>query len=156
RVLFRSLEFIPRAWNIVFIGPTGVGEPGLDSGVLLSALQHGYRGLFINAQDLLDEMYASLADRSSRKLIKRLARVDALLIDELGYVNVRPEQTNIFFKLMEERYGRKATIVTTNLDYNQWHNILANKDLVNAMLSRLRHRCHTIHIDGPSLREPHS
>jgi DNA replication protein DnaC len=91
--------------------------------------------LFIKAQDLLDEMYASLADRSSRKLIKRLARVDTLLIDELGYVNVRPEQTNIFFKLMEERYGRKATILTTNLDYNQWHNILANKDLVNAMLS---------------------
>src|SRR5438128_6666818 len=151
-----ELEFIPRAENIVFIGPTGVGKTGLASGLLLKALQNGYRGLFIKAQDLLDEMYASLADRSSRKLIKRLARVDALLIDELGYVNVRPEQTNIFFKLMEERYGRKATIVTTNLDYNQWHNILANKDLVNAMLSRLRHRCHTIHIDGPSLREPQS
>src|SRR5207249_2275873 len=87
---------------------------------------------------------ASRVARSTRKLIKRLARVDALLIDELGYVNVRPEQTNIFFKLMEERYSRKATILTTNLDYNQWHNILANKDLVNAMLSRLRHRCHTI------------
>ena len=98
----------------------------------------------------------SLADRSSRKLIKRLARVDMLLIDGLGYVNVRPEQTNIFFKLMEERYSRKVTIITTNLDYNQWHNILANKDLVNAMLSRLRHRCHTIRIDGPSLREPQS
>src|SRR5437879_1850645 len=144
------------AENIVFIGPTGVGKTGLASGLLLKALQNGYRGLFIKAQDLLDEMYASLADRSSRKLIKRLARVDALLIDELGYVNVRPEQTNIFFKLMEERYSRKATILTTNLDYNQWHNILANKDLVNAMLSRLRHRCHTIRIEGPSLREPQS
>src|SRR6266700_1611674 len=149
-----ELEFIPKAVNIVFIGPTGVGKTGLASGLLLKALQNGYRGLFIKAQDLLDEMYASLADRSSRKLIKRLARVDALLIDELGYVNVRPEQTNIFFKLMEELYSRKATILTTNLDYNQWHNILANKDLVNAMLSRLRHRCHTIRIEGPSLREP--
>src|SRR3989475_118858 len=104
-----ELEFIPRAENIVFIGPTGVGKTGLASGLLLKALQNGYRGLFIKAQDLLDEMYASLADRSSRKLIKRLVRVDALLIDELGYVNVRPEQTNIFFKLMEERYGRKRS-----------------------------------------------
>src|SRR5437867_9868370 len=153
---FAELEFIPRAENLVLIGGTGVGKTGLASGLLLKALQNGYRGLFIKAQDLLDEMYASLADRSSRKLIKRLARVDALLIDELGYVNVRPEQTNIFFKLMEERYSRKATILTTNLDYNQWHNILANKDLVNAMLSRLRHRCHTIRIEGPSLREPQS
>jgi DNA replication protein DnaC len=56
----------------------------------------------------------------------------------------------------EERYGRKATILTTNLDYDRWHNILANKDLVNAMLSRLRHRCHSIRIEGPSLREPQS
>src|SRR6266446_1900645 len=151
-----ELEFIPQAVNVVFMGPTGVGKTGLASGLLLKALQNGYRGLFIKAQDLFDEMYASLADRSSRKLIKRLARVDALLIDELGYVNVRPEQTNIFFKLMEERYSRKATILTTNLDYDQWHNILANKDLVNAMLSRLRHRCHSIRIDGPSLREPQS
>ena len=99
-------------------------------------------------------MYASLADRSSRKLLNRLARVDVLLIDEMGYLNLRPEQTNIFFKLMEERYGSKATIITTNLDYAEWHNFLGNKALVDALLSRLRHQCHTIRIDGPSLREP--
>src|SRR6267143_1534912 len=86
-----ELEFIPRAENIVFIGPTGVGKTGLASGLLLKALQNGYRGLFIKAQDLFDEMYASMADRASRKL---------------------------------------------------------------TMLSRLRHRCQTIHINGPSLREP--
>ena len=59
-------------------------------------------------------MYASLADRSSRKLLDRLARIDVLLVDEMGYLNLRPEQTNIFFKLMEERYRRKPTIITTN------------------------------------------
>lgn len=59
-------------------------------------------------------MYASLADRSSRHLLARLSRVDALLIDELGYLNLRPEQTNIFFKLREERYLRRPTIITTN------------------------------------------
>lgn len=149
-----ELEFIPKAENIVFIGNTGVGKTGLASGLLLKALQNGYRGLFIKAQDLFDDMYASIADRSSRKLVKRLARVDVLLVDEMGYLNLRPEQTNIFFKLMEERYRRKATIITTNLDYDQWHVFLDNKDLVTAMLSRLRHQCHTIRIDGPSLREP--
>jgi len=149
-----ELEFIPRAENLVFIGPTAVGKTGLASGLLLKALQNGYHGVFVKAQDLLDEMYASLADRSSRKLIKRLARVDVLLIDELGYLNIRPEQTNIFFKLIEERYNRKATILTSNLEYDHWHNIFTNKDLVNAMLSRLRHHCHTIRIEGPPLREP--
>ena len=151
---FAGLDFIGRAENIVFIGGTGVGKTGLASGLLLKALQNGYRGIFVKAQTLFDEMYASLADRSSRKLLNRLARVDALVIDEMGYVNARPEQTNIFFRLMEERYRSKATIITTNLDYEEWHNFLGNKALCEALLSRLRHQCHTVRIDGPSLREP--
>jgi DNA replication protein DnaC len=108
----------------------------------------------VRAQDLFDEMYASLADRSSRKLVNRLARVDLLVIDEMGYLNLKPEQTNIFFKLMEERYRRRSTIITTNLDYEEWHNFLGNKSLVTALLSRLRHQCHTVKIDGPTLRDP--
>ncbi len=153
---FAELEFIPRAENIVFVGPTGVGKTGLASGLLLKALQNGHRGIFMRAQDLFDEMYASLADRSTRRLLNRLARVDVLLIDEMGYLNLRPEQTNIFFKLMEERYRQRPTIITTNLDYSEWANFLGNKALVDALLSRLRHQCHTVKIDGPSLREPNA
>lgn len=149
---FAELDFIAKAENIVFVGPTGVGKTGLASGLLLKALQNGHRGLFVRAQDLFDEMYSSLADRSSRKLIDRLARVDLLVVDEMGYLNLKPEQTNIFFKLMEERYRRRSTIITTNLDYEEWHNFLGNKALVDALLSRLRHQCQTVRIDGPSLR----
>jgi DNA replication protein DnaC len=151
---FANLDFIARAENIIFIGDTGVGKTGLATGLLLKALQNGYRGIFLQAQELFDEMYASLADRSSRKLLNRLSRVDVLLIDEMGYLNLRPEQTNVFFRLMEERYRCKATIITTNLDYDEWHNFLGNKALCDALLSRLRHQCHTIRIDGPSLRDP--
>lgn len=151
---FAELDFVAKAENIVFIGPTGVGKTGLASGLLLKALQNGHSGLFVRAQDLFDELYASLADRSSRKLVDRLARVQLVVIDEMGYLNLRPEQTNIFFKLMEERYRRRATIITTNLEYDEWHNFLGNKALVEALLSRLRHQCHTVRIVGPSLREP--
>jgi DNA replication protein DnaC len=114
---FAELDFIAKAENIVFIGPTGIGKTGIASGLLLKALQNGHRGLFVRAQDLFDEMYASLADRSSRKLVDRLARVDLLVIDEMGYLNLRAEQTHIFFKLMEERYKRRATIITTKKVY---------------------------------------
>jgi DNA replication protein DnaC len=151
---FAELEFIAKKENIVFIGPTGVGKTGLASGILLKALENGYRCQFVKAQDLFDDMYASLADRSSRQLLKRLARLDVLLIDELGYLNLKPEQSNIFFKLMEERYRQKPTIVTTNLGYDEWAGFLGNRNMVEAMLSRIRHQCHTIRIEGPSLRDP--
>ncbi|MBW2735592.1 MAG: IS21-like element helper ATPase IstB [Deltaproteobacteria bacterium] len=149
-----KLGFIARSSNIVFIGPTGVGKTGLASGILLSALENGYRGLYIKAQDLFDEMYTSLADHSTRRLVNRLTRIDVLLIDELGYLNLRPEQSNIFFKLMDERYGKKSTIITTNLDYEEWYDFLGQKKMVGALLDRLRHHCHTIRIDGQSLRDP--
>ncbi|MBU1743243.1 MAG: IS21-like element helper ATPase IstB [Proteobacteria bacterium] len=148
------LDFMDRAGNIVMVGPTGVGKTGLCIGILLKALEAGHRGLFIKAQDLFDEMYASLADRASRKLLDRLARIDLLVIDEMGYLNLRPEQSNIFFKLMEDRYGRKSTIISTNLDYDEWYAFLGQKQMVAALLDRLRHRCTTIRIDGPSLRRP--
>jgi len=151
---FAELDFVARKENIVFVGPTGVGKSGLASGILLKAIENGYRCQFVRAQDLFDDMYASLADRSTRQLLKRLARLDVLLIDELGYLNLKPEQSNIFFKLMEERYHRRASIITTNLEYDEWPNFLGNRPMVEALLSRLRHYCHTVRIDGPSLRDP--
>lgn len=150
---FAELEFIAKAENIVFIGPTAVGKSGLATGLVLKALENGYRCRFISAQDLFDQMYASLADRSSRQLVKHLARLDVIVVDELGYTNLKPEQANIFFKLMEERYRRHSTLITTNLEYDEWPNLLGNRPMAEALLSRLRHYCHTIRIQGPPLRE---
>jgi DNA replication protein DnaC len=150
-----ELEFVRTGTNLVLTGGTGVGKTGLAISLLRAAVQSGYRGYFIKAQDLFDEMYASLADRSTRRFLKSLTSFDLICIDELGYLNLRPEQTNIFFKLMDDRYtARRATIITSNLSYDDWAAFLANKHLTEALLSRLRHRCQTIHIAGPSLRAP--
>jgi len=149
-----ELDFLNGGHNIVFQGPTGVGKTGLASGLLLKALESGHRGLFVKAQDLFDEMYASLADRSSRRLVNRLMNIDLLVIDEMGYLNLKPEQTNVFFKLMDARHRRRSTIITTNLAYDQWYKFLGKKEMVEALLDRLRQFCTTINIDGPSLRAP--
>ena len=147
-----KLDFIRQLENITFIGKPGAGKTGLAISLLRLALIDGYRGRFYNAQDLLNDLYTSLADRSTSSLLKTIASYDILVIDELGYLTLTQEQINIFFKLIDMRYHKKSTIITTNLDYQQWYEIFKNKDLVDAMLDRFKHYCTTIHIKGDSLR----
>jgi DNA replication protein DnaC len=111
-------------------------------------------GRFYNAQVLLDELYASLADRTTTRLLGQLSRMQPLLIDELGYLTIKPEQANTFFRLMDQRYSRVSTIITTNLDLPDWYALFDKKPLFDALLDRLQHHCITIRIDGPSLRSP--
>ena len=152
--LLAGLDFISAGFNLVFIGNAGVGKTGLATGILYKALVNGHRGRFIRAQDLFDEINASLLERSSRRVLNELCGYTLLCVDELGYLNLKPEQTNLFFKLMEERYNKHSTIITTNLDYEAWYDFLGRKEMVKALLDRLRHRCTTIAVEGSSLRTP--
>jgi DNA replication protein DnaC len=149
-----GLSFVERTQNIVFIGEPGTGKTGLAIGLLRQAILSGYRCRFFKAQDLLDSLYASLADRSTQKLINTLSRYAVLLIDELGYLTLKPEQVNAFFRLMDERYGKTSTLITTNLEYTDWYSLFQRKPLVDALLNRLQHHCITIRVGGPSLRVP--
>lgn len=149
-----SAEFVERGESIVFIGGPGVGKSGLAAGLLREALLAGYRGLYYNVQDLVNDLYASLADRTTTTLLNRLCRFDVLMLDEMGYLTLNRDQMNCFFKLMADRYlTGKGTIVTTNLEYDQWYDLFEPKDMVDAMLDRLQHRCITIQINGTSLRK---
>jgi DNA replication protein DnaC len=149
-----GLDFLSRANNIVLSGKTGTGKTGIAIGILREACLNGHRGRFYDAQDLLDELYASLADRTSTRLLKCLSRLQPLVIDKVDNLNIKPEQANAFFRLIDQRYNRVSTIITTSLDLADWYDLFEKKHLVDALLDRLRHRCISISIDGPSLRAP--
>ena len=150
-----ELDFIARAENVVWMGGTGVGKTGLASSILLKAIYSGRSGKLVKAQDLFDEFSTSLADRSTQALLKRLSRVDVLLIDELGYVEPKPGQINNFFRLVENRYNKKPTLITTNLGYKEWPKFLGNGPMAAALLRRLLHHCHTIPFPkGVNLSKP--
>ena len=147
-----GLDFLRRGDNVLLIGRPGTGKSGLAIGLLREACLNGYRGRFYSAQTLLDELYTSLADRSTTRLLTRLSLLQPLVIDELGYLTLKPEQINAFFRLMDQRYNRVSTIITSNLDTAEWYELFQKKPLVDALLDRLQHHCITIRIDGPSLR----
>lgn len=150
-----SLDFVADGTNVVLVGDTGTGKTGLATGLLLQALRSGLRGRFIKAQDLFDEMYASLADRGTKRYVDQLAAYRLLVVDELGYLTLRPEQASLFFRLMDARHvARRSTVITTNLPYDAWAKLLDQPDMTKALLGRVRQRCVTLEISGPSLRAP--
>ena len=132
--------------NIAWLGPTGCGKTGLATGFLLQALDRGHRGYFISFPELVAKLYASLADHSQEKLLRKFSRYDCLVIDEVGYVEVEPTQVGLFFTLMQKRHKTKTTLITSNLGFSEWGTFLKNNHLTGALLDRLTETSHVINM----------
>jgi len=144
--LYDSFDYMTQRQNLAWLGPTGCGKSGLATGFLLQALDRGYRGYFIGFPALLGELYASLADHSETKVLRRYARYDCLLIDEVGYVEIEAAQVGLFFTLMQMRHKNKSTLITSNLGFSEWGSFLKNPQLTSALLDRLTASGHTINM----------
>ena len=144
--LYDRFEYMIKQRNIVWLGPTGCGKSGLATGFLLLALDRGYRGHFITFPELLTELYASLADHSEEKALRKYARYDCLVIDEVGYVEIEPAQVGLFFTLMQKRHKTKTTLITSNLGFSEWGTFLKNNHLTGALLDRLTETSHVINM----------
>ena len=152
--LYNSRDYLTKQQNIVWMGPTGCGKTGLATGFLLQALDLGYRGYFITFPELVGELFASLADRSDHKVLRRYAAYDCLVIDEIGYAQVEPAQIGLFFTLMQKRHKTKTTLITSNLGFAEWNSFLNNKHLTSALADRLSATSHVINMKNcRSLRD---
>ena len=140
--LYDRFDYMTKQQNLIWLGPTGCGKTGLATGFLLQALDHGYRGHFIAFPELLAELYASLADHSEAKILRKYGGYDCLLIDEIGYVEVEPVQVGLFFTLMQQRHKTKTTLITSNLGFSEWGSFLKNNHLTGALLDRLTATSH--------------
>jgi DNA replication protein DnaC len=153
--LYDSLSYMHQHQNVVWLGISGCGKTGLATAFLIHAIDQGYRGRYVLFADLINELYAAVADHSENKVLKKYLAFDTLLIDELGYVEVEPVQVGLFFTLMHERHKKKPTLITSNLGFAEWGSFLKNDHLTNALIDRLTENSHVINMKGcKSLRSP--
>lgn len=144
--LYDCFDYMSKQQNIIWIGPTGTGKTGLATAFLTHAINKGYSGKFILFPELVETLYQSLADHSEEKILKTFASYDCLLIDELGFIEIDPVQVGLFFTLMHKRHKKKATLITSNLGFDQWGSFLKNTQLTAALVDRLTENSHVINM----------
>jgi DNA replication protein DnaC len=144
--LYDGFDYMTRQQNLIWLGPTGCGKTGLATGFLLQAIDRGHRGFFVSFPELIATLYASVADHSEEKVIRKYSSFDCLLIDEVGYVEVEPAQVGLFFTLMQRRHKTKTTLITSNLGFSEWEGFLRNKHLTAALVDRMTETSHVINM----------
>lgn len=144
--LYDAFEYMTKSRNIIWLGPTGVGKTGLATSFLIQAINRGYTGRYILFHDLVGELFASVADHSEKKVLKRYLSYNCLLIDELGYVEIEPAQVGLFFTLLQKRHKKKTTLITSNLGFSEWRTFLKNDHLTAALIDRLTENSHVINM----------
>ena len=140
--VYDSFAYMEKHENVILLGRTGCGKTGLATAFLIQAIDRGYSGRFVTFPDLVAELYASVGDHTQRKVLRRYAGYDCLLIDEIGYVEVEPVQVGLFFTLMQQRHKTKTTLLTSNLGFDEWGSFLKNAHLTGALLDRLTATSH--------------
>ena len=147
-----SLKFIEEAKNIVFLGSSGVGKTHLATSLGIVAARRRYSTYFIKCHALLQQLKRAKVENRLDSRLKYLNRYKLLIIDELGYLPIDKEDSNLFFQLIDMRYEKKSTILTTNINFSDWDSIFYDAVVANAILDRVLHHSHVISINGRSYR----
>lgn len=149
-----SCRFITEKVCIFIVGPCGTGKSHLAQALGHSAIRNGYSVLFTSASKMLTQLNAARAINGFDRQFTKIAGVDLLIIDDFGLKPLKPAQDEDFHEVISERYERKSTIVTSNLDIPEWTDAFPNRILGEATIDRLRHGAYTVELEGKSYRSP--
>jgi len=145
-------EFLTRHENVLLLGNSGTGKTHIALALGLAACQRGHRVRFTTAAALVSELIEARDERKLLRFQKQIAAYELLVVDELGFVPLSKTGAELLFEMLSQRYERGSTMVTSNLPFAEWTEVLGSERLTGALLDRLTHHVHILEMNGDSYR----
>jgi DNA replication protein DnaC len=139
--------------NVIFTGLTGVGKSYLACALGQKACREGYSVVYRRASRLLDELAQARADGTHFHLLRRLAKTDVLVVDDFGLEVLNAVQRKDLLEVLEDRYGNSSTIITSQLEPKEWHAVIGDETIADAVCDRIVHNAHKVKLGGESIRK---
>jgi DNA replication protein DnaC len=140
----KELSWLEQGYNIVFLGPPGVGKTHLSIGIGIEAISNGYKVRFTSMADLVHMLKTQEISSVARNKVKRIIDSDLLIIDDLMFMAMEKQEANLFFQLINKLYGQTSIIITSNKGPEDWGELLGDAAITTAILDRIIHKCEII------------
>lgn len=148
-----SCRWVKEQQNVVITGPTGVGKTYVACALAAQACRKGHRALYRRASRLFDELRLARADGTYARLLKKLTKIEVLIIDDWGGSKIDDDQRGDMMEILDDRYSAASTILTSQLPISKWHDHLADPNNADAICERILHNAHKLLLKGPSRRK---